>query len=113
MNLTDRQAQMLKAIIEEFTTTANLSAAFTLEKKYNLGVSPATSETKWWPLPKPAFSNSPTLLPAAPPPDGFKILVHELLKEDEMSVAEEVAVKEKVWDNRFEAGKFWKVLPAL
>ena len=46
MSLSSRQAQILKAIIEEYTTTAEPVGSVTLEKKYNLGISPAT--IKWW-----------------------------------------------------------------
>ena len=42
MDLTDRQIQILKTIVEEFTNTAEAVGSETLDKKYNLGVSPAT-----------------------------------------------------------------------
>ena len=109
MNLTDRQAQLLKAVIEEFTTTAEPVGSVTLEKKYNLGVSPATIRNEMMALTKAGFLKQPhTSAGRTPTPMALKYYVHELLKEDEMSVAEEVAVKEKVWDNRFESGKFLK-----
>ena len=41
-DLTPRQVTILKAIIEEFITTAEGVGSETLDKKYNLGVSPAT-----------------------------------------------------------------------
>jgi heat-inducible transcriptional repressor len=109
MNLTDRQAQLLKAIIEEFTTTAEPVGSVTLEKKYNLGVSPATIRNEMVYLTKTGFLKQPhTSAGRTPTPMALKYYVRELLKEDEMSVAEEVAVKEKVWDQRFVSEKFLK-----
>ena len=40
--LSERQLQLLKAIIEEYIETAEPVGSETLDKKYNLGVSPAT-----------------------------------------------------------------------
>ena len=41
-NLTQRQIEILKAIIEEYISTAEPVGSETLEKKYNLSASPAT-----------------------------------------------------------------------
>lgn len=100
---------MLKAIIEEFTATAEPVGSVTLEKKYNLGVSPATIRNEMMALTKAGFLKQPhTSAGRTPTPMALKYYVRELLKEEDMSVAEEVAVKEKVWDNRFQADKFFK-----
>ena len=42
MNLTPRQTQILKAIVDEYIATADAVSSESLEKKYTLGVSPAT-----------------------------------------------------------------------
>jgi heat-inducible transcriptional repressor len=107
MNLTDRQSQILKAIIEEFTATAEPVGSITLEKKYNLGISPATIRNEMMALTKSGFLKQPhTSAGRTPTPMALKYYVRELVKEEELSVAEEVAVKEKVWDNRFQSDKF-------
>ncbi len=109
MTLSDRQAQILKAIIEEYTETAEPVGSVTLEKKYNLGVSPATIRNEMVALTKSGFLNQPhTSAGRTPSPMALKYYVRELLKEEELSVADEVAVKEKVWDHRFETQKFLK-----
>ena len=41
-DLTPRQIELLKAIINEYTTTGEPVGSDILDKKYNLGVSPAT-----------------------------------------------------------------------
>jgi heat-inducible transcriptional repressor len=107
MNLTDRQAQILKTIIEEYTTTAEPVGSLVLEKKYSLGVSPATIRNEMVVLTKQGFLSQPhTSAGRIPTPMALKYYVRELVKEQELSTAEEVAVKEKVWDQRFEADKF-------
>ncbi|MBI4032954.1 MAG: hypothetical protein HY377_00320, partial [Candidatus Blackburnbacteria bacterium] len=40
--MTPRQIQILKSIVEEYTQTAEAVGSDVLEKKYSLGVSPAT-----------------------------------------------------------------------
>lgn len=40
--LTARQTQILKALIDEYISTAQAVGSEPLDKKYNLGVSPAT-----------------------------------------------------------------------
>jgi heat-inducible transcriptional repressor len=107
MSLTDRQAQILKTVIEEYTATAQPVGSVTLEKKYNLGISPATIRNEMVALTKSGFLQQPhTSAGRTPTPMALKYYVRELLKEEDMSVAEEVAVKEKVWDHRFEIEKF-------
>ncbi len=109
MTLTDRQAHILKAIIEEYTETAEPVGSVTLEKKYNLGVSPATIRNEMVALTKTGFLNQPhTSAGRTPTPMALKYYVRELVKEEDLSVADEVAVKEKVWDHRFETQKFLK-----
>jgi len=109
MSLSDRQAQILKAVIEEYTDTAEPVGSITIEKKYDLGVSPATIRNEMVALTKSGFLKQPhTSAGRTPTPMALKYYVRELIKEDEMSVAEEVAVKEKVWDHRFEVEKFLK-----
>lgn len=109
MTLTDRQAIILKAVIEEYTATAEPVGSVTLEKKYDLGISPATIRNEMVTLTKTGFLQQPhTSAGRIPTPMALKYYVRELIKEEDMSVAEEVAVKEKVWDHRFEIDKFLK-----
>jgi heat-inducible transcriptional repressor len=109
MSLTERQSQILKVIIEEYIDTAQPVGSVTLEKKHNLGISPATIRNEMATLTKSNFLHQPhTSAGRVPTPMALKYYVRELLKEDELSVAEEVAVKEKVWDHRFDTDRFLK-----
>ena len=58
--LTSRQTQILKALIDEYIETAEPIGSEALEKKYNLGVSPATIRNEMSTLTK--SGSSPTQL---------------------------------------------------
>lgn len=100
-DLTDRQLQILKAIIEEFITTAEPVASETLDKKYNLGISPATIRNEMVKLTTAGFLKQPhTSAGRSPTPFGLKFFVTKLMKTKELSVNDEVNVKQKIWDHR-------------
>lgn len=105
-NLSERQIQILKAVIEEYVETADAVGSETLDKKYNLGVSPATIRNEMVRLTDMGFlKQSHTSAGRAPTPVALKYYVDHLMKQKDMSVAEEVAVKEKIWDYRQEVDK--------
>ncbi len=105
-DLTQRQISILKAIIEEYIATAEPVGSETLEKKYNLGVSPATIRNEMVRLTDMKFLLQPhTSAGRTPTPDALKYYVEHLMKPRDMSVADEVSVKEKVWDYRQEVDK--------
>lgn len=105
-NLTPRQTVILKAIIEEYIATAEPVGSETLDKKYNLGVSPATIRNEMVRLTDMKMLNQPhTSAGRSPTSAALRYYVDSLMKTKDMSVAEEVAVKEKVWDYRQEVDK--------
>lgn len=100
-DLTDRQVYILKTIVEEYTTTAEPVGSETLDKKYNLGVSPATIRNEMAYLTKQGYLAQPhTSAGRIPTPKAIKLYVDEIMREQDLSVAEEVSVKESVWDKR-------------
>lgn len=108
-DLTQRQRQILKHLVEEYMNTAEPVGSETLEKKYNLGASPATLRNEMVRLTDMGFLAKPhTSAGRAPTPVGLKYYVTDLMKEQELSVAEEVAVKEKIWDYRSELEKLMR-----
>ncbi len=105
-NLTNRQTQILKAIIEEYMETALPVGSETLEKKYNLGVSPATIRNEMVKLTQQGLLKQfHTSGGRSPTPKALKFYVENLVKPRELTVAEEVAFKQKVWDYRHELNK--------
>lgn len=100
-DLTDRQVYILKAVVEEYTSTAEPVGSETLDKKFNLGVSPATIRNEMSYLTKQGYLAQPhTSAGRVPTPKAIKLYVNEIMREQDLSVAEEVAVKESVWDKR-------------
>jgi heat-inducible transcriptional repressor len=105
-DLTERQLQMLKAIIEEYIETAEPVASETLDKKYNLGVSPATIRNEMVRLTTAGFLKQPhTSAGRTPTPIALKLYVGKLMKPKELSVAEEVKVRQGIWDFRSQMDK--------
>lgn len=109
MDLTPRQTKILKAIIEEYVETAEPVGSQVLEKKYNLGVSPATIRNEMAYLIDRGFLKQPhTSAGRVPTSAGMRFYVDHLMQEKKMTVADEVSVKEQVWDSRFDFEKLMR-----
>lgn len=105
--LTSRQTQILKALIDEYIETAEPVGSGPLEKKYNLGVSPATIRNEMNLLTKSGFLKQPHTSAGRIPTSGaMKFYVDQLMEEKQMSLADEVKAKEEVWDDRNDFDKF-------
>jgi heat-inducible transcriptional repressor len=103
LDLTPRQIQILRSIIEEYIETAEPVGSETLDRKYNLGVSPATIRNEMVYLTKQGYlKKSHSSAGRMPTPIAMKLYVNELMKERELSVADEVSAKERIWDSRNE-----------
>lgn len=108
-DLTDRQLQILKAIVEEYIETAESVASETLDKKFNLGVSPATIRNEMVKMTSLGFLKQlHTSAGRTPTPLGLKYYVENLMKPKELSVSDEVNVKQKIWDYRTKMDKLLK-----
>ncbi len=103
MDLTDRQVQIIRAIVEEYSQTAQAVGSETLDRKYGLGISPATIRNEMVKLSEMGYLSQPhTSSGRTPTPKAIKFYVNTLMRERDISVAEEVAVKEQMWDSRKE-----------
>ncbi len=101
IDLTARQVQILRAIIEEYISTAEPVGSDTIDKKFNIGVSPATIRNEMVQLTKQGYlQKGHSSAGRAPTPLAMKLYVNELMKERELSVADEVSAKEKVWKSK-------------
>lgn len=108
-DFTQRQLQILKTIIEEYINTAEPVGSEILDKKYNLGVSPATIRNEMVKLTEMGFLKQPhTSAGRIPTSMALKYYVHELMQPKSLSVADEVSMKEKIWDYRFQTDKLLK-----
>ena len=99
--LTSRQTQILKTIVDEYIATAIPVGSASLDKKYNLGVSPATIRAEMVQLTKMKYLKQPhTSSGRVPTPTAMKFYINQLMEEKQLGVAEEVKAKEEVWDVR-------------
>ncbi|MCL4390022.1 MAG: hypothetical protein M1484_01780 [Patescibacteria group bacterium] len=104
--LTNRQIKILKNVVEEYIETAKPVGSDTLDKKFNLGVSPATLRNEMAELTRLGYLSQPhTSAGRSPTPKGLKYYVTKLMQPKNMSVTDEVKIKEKVWDHRSEFEK--------
>jgi len=103
IDLVARQIQILRAIIEEFISTAKPVGSDTIDKKFNIGVSPATIRNEMVYLTKQGYlQKSHISAGRIPTPLALRLYVNELMKEKELSVADEVSAKEKIWEHKSE-----------
>lgn len=103
-NLTQRQVEILRSIIEEYISSAEPVGSETLEKKYNLTASPATIRNEMVRLTDMGYLQKPhSSAGRMPTSKGMKFYVDDLMKEKELSTVEEVSLKEQVWDDREQA----------
>lgn len=101
MNLTDRQEQLLKAIIELYVKSGEPIGSESVEKNYDLGISPATIRHEMGHLTDLGYLKQPhTSAGRIPTSMGFRLYISELMKEKEVSVIDEVSIKQKLMDRR-------------
>ena len=95
--LTARQTQILKSLVEQYIETAEPVGSDSLEKKFSLGVSPATVRNEMAHLTKLKYLRQPhTSAGRVPTPTAMKFYIDQLMEEKQMSVADEVKTKEEV-----------------
>ncbi len=99
--LTERQIKIIQAVVQEYTQTAQPVGSETIDKKYNLGVSPATIRNEMARLEDLGYLIQPhTSAGRIPTPQAIKLYVTELMKLETLPVVEEVEIKERLWDIR-------------
>jgi len=101
--LSERQIKILKAIIEEYIESGEPIGSEVLEKKYELGVSPATVRNEMAKLIEMGYLKQPhTSAGRIPTKEAFRFYIDRLMEEKKLSVVDEVSAREKIWDSRFD-----------
>ncbi len=104
--LTPRQLEILKRIIEEYIETAEPVGSEKLDKKFALGVSPATLRNEMATLTDKGFLKQVhTSAGRTPTPMALRYYVSNLMQPKNLSVTDEVKIKEKVFDYKTEFEK--------
>lgn len=101
MDLTDRQKQLLKAIIELYVKTGEPVSSELVEKTCDLGVSPATIRNEMVKLTDLAVIKQPhTSAGRVPTASGFRIYIKDLMQEKDVPVIDEVTIKQRMMEKR-------------
>lgn len=107
--LSDRQRALLKAIIEEYIESAEPVGSEVIERKYNLGVSPATIRIEMGRLTENGYLRQPhTSAGRAPTSMGMRFYIAELMKEKQLPITAEVSIKEKLMSQRYKQERLLK-----
>ena len=108
-DLTQRQIKILKHVVEEFIDTAAPVGSENLEKKFNLGISPATIRNEMSALIQLGYLRKEHSSSGRTPTSmGLKYYVRNLMPQTNLPITEEVKAKQKVWDYRTEFDKLLK-----
>lgn len=100
-DLSLRQVEILKAIIKEFTETGEPIGSEILEKRYKLGVSPATIRNEMVELTHKGYlKKSYFSAGREPSAKAFRFYIKNLMKEKDLSTVDEVSYKNSIWDER-------------
>jgi heat-inducible transcriptional repressor len=109
VDLTGRQIQILRAIVEKYMETAEPVGSDTIDKKFNFGVSPATIRNEMVYLARQGYLQKPhSSAGRIPTALAIRFYVRELMREKDLSVADEVSVKERIWSNRNQVGELFR-----
>lgn len=108
-DLTDRQRKLLRSIVERYIDTAEPVGSESIEKIAGLGVSPATIRNEMAVLTKAGYLVQPhTSAGRIPTSMAIKLYINQLMEEKNLSVRDEVSIKEQLWDQRFEFDKLMR-----
>lgn len=107
--LTDRQIQLLEAIISEYLQTTEPVGSTIIVKKYSLKCSAATVRNEMARLLEEGYLDMlHTSSGRIPTPRAYRFFLQEVMEEDEIPVLQEVAVKQRLWPHRFEFEKMFR-----
>ncbi len=95
--MTQRQAQILAAIVKEYSETGTPVASLDLAKKYNFDISPATIRNEMVILEDEGYITQPHTSAGRIPTDaGYRYFVNKLMKHLELSSQEQLRLQEEI-----------------
>jgi len=104
--LSERQTKLLRAVIEEYITTSEPVGSQNLVERYNLKVSPATVRNEMAALMEMGYLTQPHTSGGRVPTDlGLRFYINSLMEEVELPVLQEVSLKQRLWQERFDLEK--------
>ncbi|MCX6783873.1 MAG: hypothetical protein NT141_02290 [candidate division WWE3 bacterium] len=107
-DLSDRQSQLLKAIIEEYIESSEPVGSQNLVEKTQMKVSPATVRNEMVSLSEKGYLSQPhSSAGRAPTSLGWRYYLEHLVTKEELPILQEVALKQRLWQEREEAVKLF------
>lgn len=104
--LSERQIQLLQAIINDYIENAEPVGSVEIVKKHNFRCSPATVRNEMAKLIDLGFLEMlHTSSGRVPTKMAYRLYLDELMEENELPVLQEVAMKQRLWGNRFQLEK--------
>jgi heat-inducible transcriptional repressor len=104
--LTERQVQLLRAIINEYLDTSEPVGSVEIVNKYNLKFSAATVRNEMAKLLEQGFLEMlHTSSGRIPTKLAYRLYLDQIMQEQEMPVLQEVAMKQRLWASRFQFEK--------
>jgi heat-inducible transcriptional repressor len=95
--LTDREKQVLSALVDLYVKTAEPVGSRMLTNKYKLGVSPATVRNTLQDLEEMGLLTQPHTSAGRVPTDlGYRVFVDHLLKREDLSQGEQTLIKQQL-----------------
>ena len=95
--LTDRERQVLEAVIQSYVETAEPAASRTISRRFGLGVSPATIRNTMSDLEEKGFLFHPHTSAGRVPTDlAYRVYVDSLLQSPVIKTAEQVLLGEEI-----------------
>jgi len=103
MSLSERQREILRDIIEEYITTAQPVGSVELVNRRNLNLSGATVRNIMSDLVRNGYLKMEHISSGRKPTElAYRLYISELMPPVEISVLDEVAIKERIWEDRYE-----------
>ena len=103
MDLSERQLQILQAIITDYVETAEPVGSRSIAKKYDLGVSPATIRNEMADLEEMGYLTHPHTSAGRVPSDkAYRLYVNSLMKKKNLSAKEKRLINERLASTREE-----------
>lgn len=100
--MTDRQREILQAIINEFMNSAEAVGSFVIAQHYDIGVSPATIRSEMARLVDEGFIEmSHSSSGRIPTSLGFRYFINEVMDEEEIPQIEELEISRRIFEKRF------------
>ena len=103
MDLSERQLQILQAIISDYVENAEPVGSRSIAKKHDLGVSPATIRNEMSDLEEMGYLTHPHTSAGRVPSDkAYRLYVNELMKKKNLTASEKKAINDRLSASRDE-----------